>query len=187
MFPGFVNRAADEVARQLLGCELHRYIDNELIRVKIVETESYDQTDQASHTYNGQTARNSVMFGEAGFLYVYFTYGMHYCCNVVAGEAGYGAAALIRAVEPLEGGQLMERFRNKTGVSVSNGPAKLCQSLMIGKSFNGHDLRQVPLTLIQATPVHDTDVVNTTRIGISRAQDELKRWYIKDNPYVSKA
>ncbi len=186
MFPTFLDRPADEVARLLLGCELHRVIDNELIRVKIVETESYDQTDPASHTFSGQTNRNAVMFGDAGSLYVYFTYGMHYCCNVVAGPEGYGAAALIRAVEPLNGVDTMERYRNQSGVTVSNGPAKLCQALMIGKSFNGHDLRNAPLKLIQGDPIEDTDVTTTTRIGISRAQDELKRWYIKDNPYVSK-
>lgn len=186
MFPAFLDQPADKVARQLLGCELHRLIDNELIRVKIVETESYDQTDEASHTFTGQTKRNSVMFGKAGCLYVYFTYGMHYCCNVVAGQEGKGAAALIRAVEPLEGGAVMERYRKQTGVNVSNGPAKLCQALIIGQSFNGHDLRHAPLQLVQGEPVVDENVVQTTRIGISRAQDELKRWYIKDNSFVSR-
>ncbi len=186
MFPTFLDRSADEVARRLLGCEIHRVIDNERIRVKIVETESYDQTDAASHTFTGQTNRNEVMFGEAGLLYVYFTYGMHYCCNVVAGPEGYGSAALIRAVEPLSGDEVMERYRNKTGIDVSNGPAKLCQALMIGKAFNGHNLRHAPLQLIQGDYVDDADIINTTRIGISRAKDELKRWYIKDNAYVSK-
>ena len=187
MFPQFLDRSADEVARLLLGCELHRRIDNELIRVKIVETESYDQTDEASHTFTGQTKRNSVMFGKSGLLYVYFTYGMHYCCNVVAGKEGYGSAVLIRAVEPLEGEPLMERYRNQTGLTISNGPAKLCQALMIGQSFNGQDLHDAPLQPIQGAIIADKDVIQTTRIGISRAQHELKRWYIKDNPYISKS
>src|SRR5580698_7462721 len=96
-------KPAEVVAPRLLGCELTRQIDGSVIKVKIIETEAYDQADAASHSYKGETPRTSVMFGPPGFLYVYFTYGMHYCCNVVVGPAGHGSAVLIRGLEPLFG------------------------------------------------------------------------------------
>ena len=102
-FPDFLESSADEVAKKLLGCELERQLDGGTIRVRIVETEAYDQDDEASHAFGGKRKRNATMFGPAGNLYVYFTYGMHYCCNIVAGHEGYGAGALIRAVEPVAG------------------------------------------------------------------------------------
>ncbi len=95
-----LNSSVADAAKRLLGCILEREIDGQTIRVRIVETEAYDQTDAASHSYKGRTQRTDVMFGPAGHLYVYFTYGMHYCCNIVVGEEGYGAAVLIRAAEP---------------------------------------------------------------------------------------
>jgi len=174
------------VARRLLGCELEREIDGKVVRVRIVETEAYDQTDAASYSYKGKTSRTDVMFGPAGHLYVYFTYGMHYCCNIVIGEEGYGAAVLIRAVEPLEGEELLQKNRgSKSGVELTNGPAKLCQALEIDKVMNGHDLRDLPLQL-RIRPVNEGDIVTTTRIGISRAKDMPWRFYIKNNPYVSR-
>lgn len=172
-------------ARQLLGAELVRYIDGETVRVRIVETEAYHQADAASHSYNGRTPRTDVMFGPAGCLYVYFTYGMHYCCNIVVGEEGYGAAVLIRAVEPVTGEVTMRTRRDKPGVQLSNGPAKLCQALGIDKTLNGHDLTQKPIQLQLGEPLPDSDVVQTTRIGISKARDEPWRFYIRGNPYVS--
>lgn len=173
-------------AKRLLGCVLEREIDNRLVRVQIVETEAYDQTDAASHSYKGQTPRTDVMFGPAGHLYVYFTYGMHYCCNIVVGEKGYGAAVLIRAVEPLVGEEvLQERRPRKRGVDVTNGPAKLCQALGIDRSMNGHDLAEPPLRLILQTPLPESEILTTTRVGISQAKDMPWRFYIKDNSYVS--
>jgi DNA-3-methyladenine glycosylase len=177
---------ASSAAQRLLGCILEREIDGEVVRVKIVETEAYDQTDAASHSYNGKTARTEIMFGPAGHAYVYFTYGMHYCFNIVAGEDGYGAGALIRAVEPLSGTHVMEQRRaGRTGVDVTNGPAKLCQALAIDKQLNGHDLLQWPLRLILQPRLPKPDIVTTTRIGISKAKDVLWRFYIRDSPYVS--
>lgn len=174
------------VARRLVGCHLERRIDGEIVTLRIVETEAYDQTDAASHSYKGRTERTDVMFGPAGHLYVYFTYGMHYCCNVVVGEEGYGAAVLIRALEPLANEKLLEKRRGKMGVEVTNGPAKLCQALGIDKRMNGHDLRKSPLKLIIKPPVPDADIAVSSRIGIFQAKDVPWRFFLKDNPYVSK-
>ena len=135
----FLEGIASEIAPRLLGCVLERSFNGATAKVRIVETEAYDQTDIASHSYRGETERTRVMFGEPGHLYVYFTYGMHYCCNVVVGRKGYGAAVLLRAVEPLIGIKEMQvRRKNKEGVEITNGPAKLCQALAIDKTLNGN-------------------------------------------------
>lgn len=186
-FPTFLEQDATLVAPQLLGCFLVRDVGTHHEKVMIVETESYDQSDAASHSYNGQTPRTDVMFGENGHLYVYFTYGMHYCCNVVTGKPGEGAGVLIRAAEPVEGEQAMERRRGLSGVNMTNGPAKLCQALAIDKTLNGHNLRYHPFRLEVGVPVDPRDIVTTPRIGISKAKDAMRRFYIRDNPYVSGA
>lgn len=185
VFPVFLNEDASSVAHKLLGCYLVRHIGDHVIKAKIVETESYDQQDAASHSFNGRTARTDVMFGESGLLYVYFTYGLHYCCNVVTGAVGEGSAVLIRAVEPVEGRDFVEHHRGKTGIEVTNGPAKLCQALDIDKRLNGHNLRYFPLRLETGLPVPAKLVMEAPRIGISKARDALRRFYIRGNPYVS--
>lgn len=182
----FLTNSAVKVAQALLGCILERTINGSVVRVKIVETEAYDETDAASHSYKGRTPRTDIMFGPAGHLYVYFTYGMHYCCNIVTGPEGTGAAVLIRAVEPLEGEHILQEVRPVSGANLTNGPAKLCQALAIDKTLNGHNLTKTPLTLIAQPPLHQRDITITTRIGISREKDKPWRFYITDNPYVSK-
>jgi DNA-3-methyladenine glycosylase len=178
---------SDVAARRLLGCQLVLDADGQSVAGRIVETEAYDQADAASHSYKGQTPRTDVMFGPPGHLYVYFTYGMHYCCNVVTGPVGYGSAVLIRAVEPLEGLDAMQLRRSgRSGLELTNGPAKVCQAFDIDKRWNGHDLRQPPLQLVPGEPIAAADIVQTTRIGIRQAQDVPWRFYIKDNEYVSK-
>ena len=177
--------SAAEAAQRLLGCELIRTIHNKIIRVKIVETEAYDQTDAASHSFNGKTSRADVMFGPAGHLYVYFIYGMHHCCNIVIGEEGNGAAVLIRAVEPIEGVETMQAYRAAHGVELTNGPAKVCQALAIAMPMNGHDLTQPPLQLHSMPHIEEESIVTTKRIGISKAHDVMWRFYIKSNNYVS--
>jgi DNA-3-methyladenine glycosylase len=178
---------ADVVAPRLLGAELVREYDGKILRGRIVETEAYSQTDAASHSYKGRTPRTDVMFGPAGHLYVYFTYGMHYCCNVVTGADGEGAAVLIRAVEPLAGEELMAANRSgRSKHELTNGPAKLCQAFGIDKTWNGHDLRRKPLQLIIPEPVSQADIVITPRIGITQAKDVPWRFLIRDNPYVSR-
>ena len=188
--PAFLERPAYEAAPLLLGCELERVVGGKRLRGRIVETEAYDQTDVASHSYRGKTPRSEVMFGRHGHLYVYFTYGMHYCCNIVTGPDGHGAAVLIRAVEPLEGQAAMERLRGgHAGHGLTNGPAKFCQAFAIDKSMNGHDLAEAPLKLIVPAkfPAYETGrIVITTRIGIAKAQDVPWRFYVRGNPYVSK-
>ena len=183
----FLHGSAVEAAPRLLGCILERELDGVTIRVRIVETEAYDQTDAASHSYKGRTPRTDVMFGPAGFLYVYFTYGMHHCCNVTVGSEGYGAAVLIRAVEPLTGEALLSRHRGgRTGVGLTNGPAKLCQAMGIDKDLNGHDLGAHPLRLIAGQPISPGRITQTTRIGIRQNKDALWRFFETDNPYVSR-
>lgn len=179
--------AAQAVAPKLLGCILERQINGQMLRGRIVETEAYDQTDAASHSYRGKTERTEVMFGPAGHLYVYFTYGMHFCCNVVAGPTGYGAAVLIRAVEPLAGAEVMQTLRHgRTGKELTNGPAKFCQAFGIQRTLNGHNLRTSPLKLLLQPPLAQQDIIQTTRVGISQAKDVAWRFYVRDNPYVSK-
>ena len=182
-----LNGSAIEVAQRLIGCVLERELDGQLVCVRIIETEAYDQHDAASHSYKGWTPRTEVMFGPAGHLYVYFTYGMHYCCNIVVGEEGYGAAVLVRAVEPLTGeAVLMARRHGHSGKDLTNGPAKLCQALGIDMALNGHELQSMPLRLRTCAPLSSTAIIQSTRIGISHAKDKPWRFFEKGNRYVSK-
>lgn len=177
----------DEAAKRLLGCELICNLETgEAVRLRIVETEAYDQDDEASHAFGGQRKRNATMFGPAGRLYVYFTYGLHHCCNIVTGQPGYGSGVLIRALEPLDSHELLEARRGVTGVNVTNGPGKVCQALGIDLAMNGHDLAEQPLRLLYATLNPGEDVGVSPRIGISKAKDRHLRYYIVNNPYTSK-
>jgi DNA-3-methyladenine glycosylase len=177
---------AEEAARRLLGCELVRHIDKQNIRVRIVETEAYDQADEASHTFRGRSKRNDAMFKGPGHMYVYFTYGMHYCCNVVCGKEGYGAGVLIRAVEPLDGHAIIECYRRTTGVNATNGPGKVGQALKATIALSGHDLSEPPMRLIKKPALGNDSITVGRRIGISKAVHELRRFYITGNAYVSK-
>lgn len=185
-------RDASEAAQYLLGCDIVRTLpDGERLRMKIVETEAYHQDDPASHTFRGKTDRNRAMFGPAGHAYVYFTYGMHWCFNVTAGKEGYGAGILIRAGEPLEGIDRMRENRRAKGQAtlpdrqLSNGPAKLAQALGITKELYGHNLTQPPLQVFEPL-TQDFAIRKTTRIGISQAVNAVARYYIVDNPFVSR-
>ncbi len=184
-----LNRPAWEVAPLLLGCLLKRTLNGQELIGKIVETEAYDQSDAASHSYNGrQTPRTEIMFGPPGHAYVYFTYGMHYCMNVVTGQKGNGSAVLIRAIEPLNGQEHMQQLRGKSREhELTNGPAKLCQALSIDKSLNGHDMRHSPLEIVLTPPLRSNLITQTGRIGISQAKDTPWRFYITGNEFVSKA
>lgn len=193
MIPDFLHEPTDIVAQKLLGCVLEREIESTTVRVRIVETEAYDQDDPASHAYGGKGKRNAVMFGPSGHLYVYFTYGMHYCMNVVTGPVGYGSGVLIRAVEPIPGetnrdvlGILSENRGGVSGVQLTNGPAKLTQALGVDMALYGHDLRLPPLRLITGKLEPHEVVATSPRIGISKAIDAERRYCIANNPYVSR-
>ena len=184
----FLEGDAVTAARRLLGCTLVRTLDDgTVLKGRIVEAEAYHQTDAASHSYKGKTPRTEVMFGPAGRAYVYFTYGMHYCMNVVTGQEGEGSAVLIRALEPLEGLEAMRlRRRGLPDDALTNGPAKLCQALAIDLSWNGHDLRAGALRLELAPPLPDVAITAATRIGITRDTHRLWRFYVSHNTFVSK-
>lgn len=163
-----------EVAQKLLGCVLFRELEGKIYKSIIVETEAYTQEDAACHAYRGITPRCEVMYGEGGAAYVYFTYGMHYCVNVVTEKKGRGCAVLIRAVEPLN-------YEAKT-----NGPARLCKALNITKELNGADLTSKASPVwIEKGEKTDFEIVTTPRIGIKQNVDYPWRFYIKDNKWVS--
>lgn len=144
---------------------------------RISEVEAYRQDDPASHTFRGMTPRNEVMFGPAGHLYVYFTYGMHHCANVVTGRGGDGAAVLLRAVVPVAGLDVMLERRHGRHRAVADGPAKLCQAFDIGASENGIDLLDgdgVGLFDDETPPPRRPRV--GPRVGISKAVEVPWRW-----------
>lgn len=177
----------ETAAKRLLGSEIIReFDDSSSVRAKIVEVEAYDQTDPAAHSFAGPSPRNKAMFLGSGHLYVYFTYGMHYCANIVTGPAGHGSGVLIRALQPLEGWEAIRR--NRPGLpdgQLTNGPAKSCQSLGIDFSLSRHDLSAPPLRLIQTEYLPEDQILATSRIGISKARNKLRRFYITGNRYVS--
>ncbi|NCS89344.1 MAG: DNA-3-methyladenine glycosylase, partial [Ignavibacteria bacterium] len=144
-------------------------------------------------TFLGKTERNKIMFEKGGYFYVYFTYGAHFCCNIVVGQKNHGAAVLLRAVEPLSGVEFMEvnRLRRnaitkKDVLSLTNGPGKLCQAFEINRSHNGEDLMGDKIYLLNAPKIRQENIVQTKRIGIKKSVDLPWRFYIKDNHFVSK-
>ncbi len=192
----FYSRSAPHVAKDLLGKILVRRIGQTTLSGKIVEVEAYlGKKDPASHAYRSKTRRNEVMFGEGGHLYVYFTYGMHFCANVVTGKKDVAEAVLIRAIEPLDGIELMKRNREFTDVrhlqgvrhfhTLTNGPAKLCKALGIKKEDNGTDLRGDKIFLIEGESP-DSVIATSTRIGITRGKEKKWRFFLKGNKWVSR-
>lgn len=182
-----LNIPVEQAARRLLGAVIEHTVSDMVLRARIVEVEAYDQHDPASHTFGGLSVRNASMFKEAGHAYVYFIYGMHYCLNIVAGSSGFGAGVLIRAVEPLEGeAEMIINRGGRTGLELTNGPAKLCEALAINRDFDGHDVSQLPLRVILAPELPDEEVVVASRIGITKGVEALRRFYIRNNPYISR-
>jgi DNA-3-methyladenine glycosylase len=176
-----------EVAPRLLGSLLVRELDGQTLVGKIVETEAYDQSDPASHSFSGSNGRAAVTFGPAGHLYVY-SIRHHFCCDVTTGAEGYGSSVLIRAVEPVEGIDVIrERRRGAPEAQLTNGPAKFCQAFGIDKSLNGHNLRQSPLQLILQPALSAEAIGQTTRIGITKAAEKPWRFYVKGSPFVTKS
>ncbi len=182
------------VAKELLGKILVKKDKGQILSGRIVEVEAYDGSiDEAAHTFIGKTKRNEIMFGIGGFFYVYFTYGAHFCCNVVTGEIGKGTAVLIRAIEPLKGIDFMIKNRfnknlvnEKEKYNLTNGPGKICQAMSINKTHYGLDLTGNKVYILDAPNIKEEDIVVSKRIGIKKSIDLPWRFYIKDNLYVSK-
>ncbi len=155
---------------------------------RIVETEYYCQTDPASHTFNGLTPRNWPMFEEAGRLYVYRSYGVHWCANVVVGPAGQGSAVLVRAIEPLEGMDHMWKRRPKAKkvTDLGSGPGKLCAALGIHGEHTGLNLFEAGPVGLEPRPAPDpSQVLVGRRVGITKAVEQPWRFAIK-SPHVSR-
>jgi DNA-3-methyladenine glycosylase len=181
----FFDRPVLEVAPDLLGCLLR----SGEVRLRITEVEAYDgANDPASHAFRGMTARNAVMFGPPGHAYVYFTYGMHFCMNVVCGPVGTASAVLLRAGEVVAGHEIVgDRRPNVKARQLARGPARLCVALGIDRSLNGADLvsRRSPLRLEAGSPVAGDHVMAGPRVGISAAADRPWRFWIAGDPTVS--
>lgn len=207
MFPDFLENPSDVAAPLLLGCTLTRIItlngEKHKLVARIVETEAYDQDDPASHAFGGPSERNAAMFGPAGHLYVYVSYGMHHCCNVVCGPDGFGSGCLVRAVEPLESVEVMRELREagRAGKEqaerarkhplklrdLTNGPGKVCAALGIDKELYGHELTVEPLVLEFAPLLPGETIGCSPRVGISKNADAPKRFFIEGNAFVSRA
>ncbi len=184
----FFKDDAVTLAQKLLGCVLRHESEDGVTSGIIVETEAYSQEDAASHSCRGKTERTKIMFGPGGYAYVYFTYGMHYCFNVVSGPVGHGQAVLIRALEPLEGIEIMQRRRGKElKKDLCSGPAKLVQSVGITKADYGKPLFDGKLLINRSINLNITPdmIMSGPRIGVSKAVDTPWRFWIKDNPYIS--
>jgi DNA-3-methyladenine glycosylase len=178
----FFRRSVHEVAPELIGVTL--LVDG--VGGRIVEVEAYDQEDPASHAHRGRTARNAVMFGPPGHAYVYRSYGIHWCLNLVCGEEGVPEAALIRALEPTSGLDLQRRRRGLDDVrALCSGPGKLCQALGITREHDGLALDVPPFELVERDEV--PEIVTGPRIGITRATELSWRYMSMGSPYLSRA
>ncbi len=179
-----MSRPSPVVAPELLGCYLlRRFADGSVIRSRIVETEAYAPGDPACHAYKKQTPRNAVMFGAAGYAYIYLIYGMYHCFNVVTDAEGLGSAVLIRAVELME----VPAWFTPTGkwARLGAGPGKLCRVLGIDRTLNGIQLNPDQPLWLEIGPA-PTQIIQTTRIGISQGVEMPWRWYDRTSPAVSK-
>lgn len=185
----FYRRETEHVARALLGALLETHVDGVITSGRIVETEAYvGEHDAACHAAAGRTGRTDPLYGAPGIAYVYFIYGMHWCVNAVTRAEGLPSAVLIRALEPVQGLDVMRGRRPRAGrpEDLTNGPGKLCAALGITGAHNRLPLQQPPVSIRRGPAVPDDDVVETTRIGISKAADWPLRWYVKSSPYVSR-
>ena len=181
------------IARKLLGCILWRTIDGEVLSARIVETEAYlGANDRASHARGGlRTPRNEAMYLPGGHAYVYFTYGMYYCVNVVTGEADIAEAVLLRAAQPISGMETMKRNRAKAKreADLLSGPGKLCMGLQIDRALNGASLLGEELFITKRDhPVSDDDIAVTPRVGIDNSGEAAHwplRFFLGGNRFVS--
>ncbi|GAA2445239.1 DNA-3-methyladenine glycosylase [Actinomadura vinacea] len=181
----FFDRPVDEVAPDLLG---HVLVHGD-VAVRLTEVEAYaGPLDPASHAYRGLTPRTEVMFGPPGHAYVYFTYGMHFCVNLVCGEEGTASAVLLRAGQITAGADTARERRPKsTERDLARGPARLCTALAIGREQNGLDVcsPESPLLIIEGDPADPSLIRSGPRTGVNGAKDTPWRFWIDGDPTVS--
>jgi len=190
----FYRRELLKVAKDLLGKILVKSDGKNLFAGKIVEVEAYHgDFDEAAHSFKGITKRTQIMFEAGGYLYVYFTYGVHHCCNIVTGKKGQGTAVLIRAVEPVSGIDKMIRNRfkrkiknEKEMVNLTNGPGKICQAFRINRNHSGIDLNGNEIYVLNGQKINKNEIGTSRRIGITKSIDLPWRFFIKNNPYLSR-
>ena len=194
----FFARPSTEVAPDLLGCVFWSASPDGIVAVRLVEVEAYEgESDPASHAFRGQTERNAVMYGPPGHAYVYFTYGMHYCVNLVCQPAGQASAVLLRAGQVIEGAELATVRRSvgrRAGKpttrarDLARGPGRLCQALAIDRSLDGTDVCAPGAALGISPPraaVPADEIRAGPRVGISRAADWPLRFWLASDAYVS--
>lgn len=185
----FYDRPTDLVARDLLGAILECRTSDGVASGRIVETEAYlGEEDLACHAAAGRTARTAPLYGPPGIAYVYFIYGMYWCFNAVTRAEHEPSAVLVRAIEPVSGIELIRRRRPnaRRDADLTNGPGKLCLALGITGEHTWLPLQQPPVLIREGERVRDRDVTVTPRIGITRWAEAPLRWFIRDNPFVSK-
>jgi DNA-3-methyladenine glycosylase len=179
---GFFAQSVHEVAPDLIGVTL--LVDG--VGGPIVEVEAYDQTDPASHGYRGRTPRNAAMFGPPGRAYVYRSYGIHWCLNLVCEDEGTAAAVLLRALEPTDG---LERMRERRKLDearlLAAGPGRLCEALGVTGEHDGLPLDRPPFVLLPRAG--EPEIAVAPRIGITRAADRPWRYVLKGSRYLSRA
>ncbi|MES2979010.1 MAG: DNA-3-methyladenine glycosylase [Pseudomonadota bacterium] len=175
------SRSSAQVAHELIGCTL--LVDG--VGGVIVETEAYDREDPASHSFSGPTLRNAAMFGPPGRVYVYRSYGIHWCMNLVCREDGHGAGVLIRALEPTHGLDIMRTRRQLDDLRLlCAGPGRVGQALGITHAHNGMRVDEPPFKLLRES--HQLDVVSGPRIGISKAADVPWRFGLRGSRFLSR-
>ena len=182
------------LAEALIGCNIHTILNGKLCSARITETEAYSgKNDKACHAYgNRRTKRTEIMYAPGGVAYMYLCYGIHHLFNIITNVENKADAVLVRAAEPLEGIEHMLSRRNmrKSNPKLSSGPGNFSKALGLNSSFYGSSLQgpEVWLTA-RKTPIHSTDIVRTTRIGIDYAKEDAAlpwRFYLKDSAFVSK-
>ena len=175
-----------ELARYLIGKTLVHDLPTARLSGVIIETEAYPPGDAAGHAFRGRTRGNQSLFLGPGYCYVYFTYGSSFMVNVTSEEPGIGAGVLLRALEPLEGIEIMQRFRKTTRIrDLTRGPGRLAQALHVDKRYDGVDLCAGEALWLGTAARRVDPICSSTRIGLTREVDRKRRFFESGNPYVS--